>query len=61
MLKGTTKRKYTGEFREAAVRLVMVEMVPAARAAADLGMPIHTLSLWVSQARRGAGVFTPPV
>lgn len=23
-------------------------------------MPVHTLSLWVSQARRGAGVFTPP-
>jgi len=45
MLKGTTKRKYTGEFREAAVRLVMVEMVPAARAAADLGMPVHTLRL----------------
>jgi len=49
MQKGTTKRKYTGEFREAAVRLVMVEKVPAARAAADLGMPIHTLSLWIRQ------------
>lgn len=61
MHKGTKKRKYTPEFREAAVRLVMVEKVLAARAAADLGMPVHTLSLWVSQARRGAGVFTPPV
>ena len=61
MQKGTTKRKYTPEFRTAAVRLVTVEKVAAAGAAADLGMPVHTLSLWVSQARRGAGVFTPPV
>ena len=61
MQKGTTKRKYAGKVREAAVRLVMVDKVPAARTAADLGMCIHTRSLWVSQARRGAGVFTPPV
>jgi hypothetical protein len=42
MLKGTTKRKYTAEFREATVRLVTVEKVPAARAVTDLGVPIHT-------------------
>ena len=59
MLKGTKKRKYTREFREAAVRLVTVEKVEVAKAAADLGMPSNTLTAWVSQARRGAGSFTP--
>jgi transposase len=57
---GTTKRKYTREFRESAVRLVTVEKVPAAKAAADLGIPVNTLSVWVSQARNGKGSFTPP-
>lgn len=60
MVKGSKKRAYTREFREAAVRLVTVEKVPAARAAADLGMPINTLSVWISQARRGKGAFAPP-
>jgi transposase len=60
MVKGTKKRKYTAEFREAAVRLVTVEKVPAVKAAADLGMPIHTLSVWVSQSRNSKGSFAPP-
>ena len=60
MEKGTKKRKYTAEFREAAVRLVTVEKVPAAKAAADLGMPVNTLNLWVSQSRNFKGAFTPP-
>lgn len=60
MHKGTNKRRYTPEFREAAVRLVTVEKVHAAKAAADLGMPINTLTVWVSHARRGKGAFTPP-
>ncbi len=60
MEKGTTKRKYTAEFREGAVRLVRVEKVPAAKAAADLGMPVNTLNLWVSQSRNFKGSFTPP-
>jgi transposase len=60
MVKGTKKRKYTAEFREAAVRLVTVEKVPAAKAAADLGMPVNTLSVWVSQSRNGKGSFAPP-
>jgi transposase len=59
MHKGTTKRKYTREFRDAAVRLVTVERVPVTKAAADLGMPVNTLTVWVSQSRRGKGVFTP--
>lgn len=51
MVKGTKKRKYTPEFRDAAVRLVTVEKVPASKAAADLAMPVNTLNLWVSQSR----------
>lgn len=61
MHKGTQKRKYTREFREAAVRLVTVEKVPAAQAAANLGMPLNTLNLWISHARHGKGAFTPAV
>jgi transposase-like protein len=60
MVKGTKKRKYTREFREAAVRLVTVEKVPAAQAAADLGMPVNTLGVWISQSRHFKGSFTPP-
>lgn len=60
MVKGQGKRKYTREFREAAVRLVTVEKTPVAQAAADLGMPQNTLNVWVSQARNGKGSFTPP-
>lgn len=60
MVKGTKKRKYTAEFREAAVRLVAVEKVSAAKAAADLGMPVNTLNVWVSQSRNFKGAFTPP-
>jgi transposase len=53
------KRKYTREFKESAVRLVNVEKTPVAQAAADLGMPINTLTAWLHQARRGKGTFTP--
>lgn len=60
MEKGTKKRKYTAEFRVGAVRLVTVEKVQAAKAAADLGMPVNTLNLWVSQSRNLKGSFTPP-
>lgn len=60
MVKGQSKRKYTAEFREAAVRLVTVEKRTVAQAASSLGMPQHTLTAWVTQARKGAGVFTPP-
>lgn len=54
------RQKYTREFREGAVRLVTVEKVPAAKVAADLGMPLNTLNVWVSQSRNGKGSFTPP-
>lgn len=57
MHKGTKKRAYTQEFREAAVRLVTQERVSVAKAAADLGVPVNTLTAWVSHARRGKGSF----
>ena len=60
MDKGTTKRKYTREFREAAVQLVTTQKVSVAKAAADLGMPVNTLTVWVSQSRNGKGRFAPP-
>ena len=59
MLKGSKKRTYTPEFREAAVQLVTVEKVPVVRAAADLRIPTNTLTVWVSRSRRGTGAFTP--
>ena len=48
MLKGTKKRNYTREFRESAARLVMVQKVPAEKATADVGTPVHALSVWVN-------------
>ena len=53
------KRKYTSEYRESAVGLVLNQGVPVEQAAVDLGMPENTLRVWVSLARRGKGVFTP--
>lgn len=53
------KRKYTSEYRESAVALVLSEGRTVKQAAADLGMPENTLNVWVSQARNGKGVFTP--
>lgn len=53
------KRKYTGEFKESAVRLVTVEKYKVAAAAERLGMPEATLNAWVGQSRRGTGGFRP--
>lgn len=62
MVKGPNgKRKYTAEFRQGAVNLVVKEGRTVQQAAADLGMPLNTLNVWVSQARRQVGVFTPEV
>ena len=59
----TTKKKqqrsYTAEFRQSAVRMVTVEKRTLKDAAANLGIPYHTLASWTSQARSGAGSFTP--
>ena len=60
MVKGQNKRKYTAEFRQGAVALVLKEKRSIQQAAADLGMPFHTLSVWVSHSRNGKGAFAPP-
>lgn len=59
MVKGQRKRKYTDEFRQGTVALVLTEGRSVRQATADLGMPENTLNVWVSQARRGKGVFVP--
>jgi len=59
MVKGQDKRKYSEEFRQGAVNLVLNEKRPVRLAAADLGMPENTLAVWVSQARRGQGRLYP--
>lgn len=59
MVKGQHKRRYTDEFRQGAVALVLREGRSVKQAAADLGMPENTLNVWVSQARNGTGVFLP--
>lgn len=59
MVKGQNKRKYTAEFRQGAVALVLKEKRSVKEAAAALGMPENTLNVWVSQARNGHGVFLP--
>ena len=59
MVNGRSRRRYTAQFREGAVGLVLREQRTVKQAAADLGMPEHTLNAWVSQARRSAGVFLP--
>jgi transposase len=53
------KRTYTPEFRQSAVALVLQQNVKIRQAAEDLGIPHHTLTLWVSQARNGQGSFAP--
>jgi len=53
------KRKYTDEFRQGAVSLVLNEGRSVRDAAADLGMPENTLNVWVSQARHAKGAFAP--
>lgn len=59
MVKGQNRRKYTAEFRQGAVALVLKEKRSIPDAAAALGMPANTLNVWVSQARNGKGVFLP--
>ena len=48
----STMRAYTREFCESAVGLVLSEGLSIRKAAADLGMPYHTLHGWVCAARR---------
>ena len=55
-----TLRQDTPEFRQSAVNLVLVEGLSARKAAANLGIPIHTIYSWVASARRGTGGLITP-
>lgn len=50
-----TRRKYTKEQKEDAVRLVRVSGQSVAQTARDLGIPQNTLNKWVNQAKIDAG------
>ncbi len=52
-------KKYTQEFRESAVGLVLRDHVKASRVAKDLGVSYQTLLSWVNQARFQQGPFEP--
>jgi transposase len=56
---GKTPRRYTREFREGAVGLVLSEGLGVTEAADRLGIPMNTLWAWVVQSRKQKGVFTP--
>jgi len=53
-----TKRKFTLEFREEALRLVMQERMPVLEAARRLEISDKTLANWVRAARQGKAVRT---
>ena len=55
-----TLRQDTPELRQSAVNLVLVECLSARKAAANLGIPIHTIYSWVASARCGTGGLTTP-
>jgi len=55
-----TLRQDTPELRQSAVNLVLVEGLSARKAAANLGIPIHTIHSWVASTRRGTGGLTTP-
>lgn len=53
-------RRYTREFREGAVKLVLEEQQPIAKVARELGVSANTLHGWVGKAR-GDDVAAAPV
>lgn len=52
-------RRYTREFREGAVKLVLQEQQPISKVARELGVSANTLHGWVSKARGDDGAATP--
>ena len=51
-------RRYTLEFHQSSVNLVLVEGLSARKAAENLGIPVHTIHSWVASARGGTGGLT---
>jgi len=56
-----TLRQDTPELRQSAVNLVLVEGLSARKAAKNLGIPIHTIYIWVTSTQRGTGGLTTPI
>jgi transposase len=50
-----TRRQFTGEFREGAVRIVRETGRPIAQVARELGINAGTLGNWVAKDRTGRG------
>jgi transposase len=50
-----TRRQFTGEFREGAVRIVRETGRPIAQVARELGINAGTLGNWVAKDRAGRG------
>lgn len=50
-----SRRKYTDEFKAAAVKLVLEEGQPVAKTARDLGLAESVLHSWVRQAKIDSG------
>ena len=50
-----TRRRFTGEFREGAVRIVRETGRPIAQVARELGINAGTLGNWVGKDRAGRG------
>ena len=56
-----TRRRYTEEFKQEAVRLVRESAHPLAQVARDLGIPDNVLYRWTAQHRQADAHGTPRV
>lgn len=48
-----SKRKYTKEFKQEAVKLVLEQGLTASQASSDLGIKVTTLHTWLKKAKNG--------
>ena len=53
MMRGVPQGRYTREFRQEAVKLVILEKLPWAKAALQLSLPTSTLGNWVKAYQEG--------
>ena len=56
-----SKKVYSPEFREEAVKMVIETSRPATQVARELGVKENTLSMWVTKYRRDHSVDEPPL
>ena len=57
---GATRRSFTEEYREEAVRFVIEGQRPVAEVARNIGVHEMTLGRWVKKAREARAAETPP-